>query len=140
MNNTQDFDEVTLLREEARLLGVPNYWSKSFARLKQEVANAKSAGVVPNEIIPDFEADAEQNDEPVKSLAKKVKQFEDSVKAKDERNRKIFAEAAKEEGFYAFASPKGDRIGLFRKKEGDNRRKNDVWGKDSSFEFVKWSE
>lgn len=112
------------IREQAKALGIRNYHNKKIETLRQEVLDAMSAGVTPHSEV-DVEASI---------VAKK-----EEIRKQEADNKAKFAMAEKGENLYPFVTPKGDRVGLFRKKAGDNRRNNDVWGKDSSFEFVRWN-
>jgi hypothetical protein len=150
--------EETQIREQAKQLGIPNYWNKNIIALKQEVLN-KQSGVDEiveeeleevNETPPvgtgigtdELEKLREENKQLKKNVAKKhdtmAKSFEKSVEAEQTEGNKGFIEAAKEESLYAFPNEKGDRIGLWRRTTTETDIK--PYQKDSSYAFVRWSD
>lgn len=116
------------IRQEAKALKIRNWHNKGLEALEKEIAEAKSADVdTSGPDTPDVVETPPKKEPPV-------------VKTEGAKKRALKKEGrvAKEEPLYPFVDPKGNRIGLYR-------RTNHVLNippnqKDSSYEFVRWSD
>ena len=103
-------NETNQLRQEAKALGIKNWHSKRIDNLKKDILKAKDEKLYPED--------------------------SENKLSKEEEGNKGFVEAAKEESFFCFPSPKGDKIGLYRRINFETYILPDK--KDTSFEFVRW--
>ena len=149
------------IREEAKTLKIGNWHNKKIAVLKQEVLDARvaneHAGKAPGTPLVDDDApeapaptEAPAIDEgtgqpapapvapvaPVQPMQPKTEA--QLIKEEEIEGNKGFIEAAKEEQMYPFANKKGDRIGLYKKTSTEYEIATGQ--KDSSYEFVRWSD
>ena len=151
------------IREEAKTLKISNWHNKKIATLKQEVLDARVANEhggkapgtpvatealavpAPTEAPTPTPARVEQGAStpapvapvaPVQPMQPKTEA--QIIKEEEIEGNKGFIEAAKEEQMYPFANKKGDRIGLYKKTSTEY----DIapGQKDSSYEFVRWSD